>query len=92
VLTPIEINLLNLLNKSGSIRGTAQVGYALWPERIMQPQGAALAAGKVLRRLRDSGFVTSSVDNVLSRYDITENGRLALSKVEEGHRQFSFIE
>lgn len=45
-MTLIEHTLLRCLASQGPIRGTAQVGYALWPDRPMQPQGAALAAGK----------------------------------------------
>lgn len=77
--TTIEKTLIVLLAEKGSIRGTAHVGYALWPERRMQPQGAALAAGKVLRGLRDRGFVISYCDDVLSRYEVTASGREALA-------------
>lgn len=45
-MTSIELTLLQCLATQGPIRGTAQVGYALWPDRSMQPQGAALAAGR----------------------------------------------
>jgi len=76
--TPIERALVKLLVDNGSIRGTAQVGYALWPERAMQPQGAALAAGKVLRGLRDRGIIDSHFDAKLSRYEVTASGREAL--------------
>jgi len=44
-MTSIEQTLLRCLATQGPIRGPAQVGYALWPDRAMQPQGAALAAG-----------------------------------------------
>jgi hypothetical protein len=74
--TPIERALVTLFVDSGPIRGTAQVGYALWPERAMQPQGAALAAGKVLR---DCGIIDSHFEAKLSRYVVTANGREALA-------------
>ena len=77
--TPIERTLVELLVEHGAIRGTAQVGYALWPDRAMQPQGAALAAGKVLRGLRDRGTIDSNFDDKLSRYVVTASGREALA-------------
>lgn len=79
-MTPIEQTLLKRLASQGPIRGTAQVGYALWPERSMQPQGAALAAGKILRGLRDKGYVASHNESKLSRYEITKQGRVALAE------------
>jgi len=79
-MTPIEQALLHRLATTGPIRGTAQVGYALWPDRTMQPQGAALAAGKILRGLRDSGYVDSHYESKLSRYEITDQGRAALTQ------------
>jgi hypothetical protein len=60
-MTLIEHTLLRCLASQGPIRGTAKVGYALWPDRPMQPQGAALAAGKILRGLRDKGKVRCRV-------------------------------
>ena len=47
----------------------------------MQPQGAALAAGKVLRGLRDSGYIESYFESKLSRYEITSKGRAALAEL-----------
>jgi len=78
-MTSIELTLLQCLATKGPIRGTAQVGYALWPDRSMQPQGAALAAGKILRGLRDKGYVASHYESKLSRYEITNPGRAALA-------------
>lgn len=46
----------------------------------MQPQGAALAAGKVLRGLRDKEYVASHYESKLSRYEITNQGRIALAE------------
>ena len=46
----------------------------------MQPQGAALAAGKILRGLRDKGYVASHYESKLSRYEITNQGRTALAE------------
>ena len=40
----IQRSLIQLLERSGPICGTAAVGFALWPDRDMQSQGAALAA------------------------------------------------
>ena len=79
-MTPIEQTLLQRLASQGPIRGTAQVGYALWPKRSMQPQGAALAAGKILHGLRDKGYVASHSESKLSRYEITNQGRVALAE------------
>ena len=62
----LERKLVALLAQGGSIRGTAQVGYAIRPEREKRPQGAALAAGKVLRGLRDRGAIASHLEE--SRY------------------------
>ncbi len=78
--TPIERTLIALLVNGGQIRGTAQVGYALWPEPVMQPQGAALAAGKVLRGLRDRGLIDSHIEDRLSRYEVTNKGRDTLAE------------
>lgn len=50
----------------------------LWPDRSMQPQGAALAAGKVLRGLPNHRYVESHSESKLSRYEITNKGRAAL--------------
>ena len=77
-MTLIEHTLLRCLASQGPIRGTAQVGYALWPDRPILPQGAALAAGKILRGLRDKGCVASYGESTLSRYEITNQGRTAL--------------
>jgi hypothetical protein len=79
-MTLIEQTLLRCLATQGPIRGTAQVGYALWPDRSMQPQGAALAAGKILRGLRDKGYVDSHYESKLSRYEITTQGHVALAE------------
>jgi hypothetical protein len=77
--SPIERTLVALLIDGGPIRGTAQVGYALWPDRSMQPQGAALAAGKVIRRLHDTGAIERHVDATLARYEVTAIGRAWLA-------------
>lgn len=45
-MTSIEQTLLQCLATHGPIRGTAQVGYALWPDRSMQPQGARWPQGR----------------------------------------------
>jgi len=79
-MTSIEQTLLQRLASQGTIRGTAQIGYALWPDRSMQPQGAALAAGKILRGLCDKGYVASHSESKLSRYEITNQGRVALAE------------
>lgn len=78
-MTLTELTLLQCLATQGPIRGTAQVGYALWPDRSMQPQGAALAAGKILRGLRNKGYVASHYESKLSRYEMTNPGRTALA-------------
>lgn len=77
-MTPIQRQLLGKLKEIGPIRGTAQVGYALWPDRSMQPQGAAVAAGKVIRTLRAVGHVQVETENKLSVYSLTAAGSAAL--------------
>lgn len=78
-LSGIEKMLVALLVSGGPIRGTAQVGYALWPDRQLQPQGAAVAVGGILRRLRTMGFIVGYADAKLTRYEVTEAGRAALA-------------
>lgn len=78
-LRGIEKTLVALLVNGGPIRGTAQVGFALWPDRQMEPQGAALAAGEILRRLWTNGFVIGLADSNLTRYEVTDAGRTALA-------------
>lgn len=77
-MTSIQLQLLAHLAANGPVRGTAQVGYALWPDRAMQPQGAAVAAGKVIRALRTLGFLEVGTEANLAVYDINEGGRAAL--------------
>lgn len=77
-MTPIQRQLLSQLQNVGPIRGTAQVGYALWPDRSMQPQGAAVAAGKIIRALREFGYVEVGSDNKLAVYSLTVTGAAAL--------------
>ena len=79
-MSPIECTLIDVLATKGPIRGTAQVGYSLWPDRSMQPQGAAVAAGKVIRGLLDKKYIVSIEDNKLSRYEATQAGRDALEQ------------
>lgn len=81
-ISDIEYSLLKLLMQRGSIRGTAQVGFALWPDRRMQAQGAAVAAGNVLSRLRDRKMVRHSLDERTSTYTITGAGRRAITDYE----------
>jgi hypothetical protein len=77
-MTPIQRQLLAHLAANGPVRSTAQIGYALWPDRAMQPQGAAVAAGKVIRGLRTLGFLEVGTEANLAVYDINEAGRSAL--------------
>lgn len=93
-ISDIEYSLLKLLMQRGSIRGTAQVGFALWPDRRMQAQGAAVAAGNVLRRLRERKMVRHSLDERTSTYTITGAGRRAVVDHEEAkidRRQLSLL-
>jgi hypothetical protein len=78
-MTPIQCQLLGQLKDLGSIRGTAQVGYALWPDRSMQPQGAAVAAGKIIRTLRELGYVQVGCEGKLAVYSLTVTGAAALA-------------
>lgn len=94
-MTSIQRQLLSHLAANGSVRGTAQVGYALWPDRAMQPQGAAVAAGKVIRALRTLGFLEVGTDANLAVYDINAAGRSALQAEQltlADQRQMSLLD
>jgi len=61
-LTEIEQKLLTLLAEHGEIKGSANLGFLLWPESERNnrtPQGMALAAGRVARRLKDKRIITA---------------------------------
>ncbi|MFC5511130.1 hypothetical protein ACFPOU_08315 [Massilia jejuensis] len=73
-LSAIETELVALLEVKGPIHGTAQVGYALWPDREMQPQGAAIAAGGILRRLLDRAYIASALADNRRSYSVTASG------------------
>lgn len=72
-LSPIENELVALLGKS-PIVGTAEVGYRLWPNREMQPQGAACAANGILRRLLDRGYIESAQVGDRRSWSVTKTG------------------
>lgn len=76
-LSAIETELVALLETKGPIHGTAEVGFALWPDREMQPQGAAIAAGGILRRLLDRAYIASTLIDNRRSYSVTENGKEA---------------
>lgn len=73
-LSPIETDLVALLEKNGPIYGTAGVGYALWPDREMQPQGAAIAASRILRRLLDRAYIASTLVGDRRTCSVTASG------------------
>lgn len=73
-LSPIESDLVALLEE-GPIHGTAEIGYRLWPDREMQPQGAACAANGILRRLLDRHYIESSLVEHRRSYTVTAAGR-----------------
>lgn len=75
-LSPIENELVALLEQ-GAIVGTAEVGYRLWPDREMQPQGAACAANGILRRLLDRGYIQSTQVKDRRRWEVTDAGKEA---------------
>jgi len=75
-LSLIENELVALLEK-GPIVGTAEVGYQLWPDRDMQPQGAACAANGILRRLLDRGYIDSIQVDDRRSWSVTEAGSTA---------------
>lgn len=81
-LSSIEKRVLSLLVQ-GHVIGTSNVGYRVWPQRRMQPQGAALAAGNVLKRLRDRGLVASTEQGDQARHEITSLGQRELAAVAE---------
>lgn len=80
LLSPIEAALVNLLNDAGGISGAANVGYALWPDRDMQAQGAAFAAMGVLSRLQELGYCAAEPDGKGTTYSVTPQGMLALQR------------
>lgn len=75
-LSSIENELVALLEQ-GPIVGTAEVGYRLWPDREMQPQGAACAANGILRRLFDRGYIESAQVEDRRSWSVTNAGREA---------------
>lgn len=75
-LSPIENELVALLEQ-GTIVGTAEVGYRLWPDREMQSQGAACAANGILRRLLDRGYIESAQVGDRRSWSVTEAGSAA---------------
>lgn len=58
-MTEKEQKMYDLIKSAGEWQGTAALGLAMWPEgkNTRTPQGMALAAGKILRRLIDAGLV-----------------------------------
>lgn len=94
-MTPSECRVVRLLLKRGPIRGTAQVGFALWTDRVMTAQGAAVAAGGILRRLVNKRFVRTWIENGITVYACTTLGDHAqelerLSNIDP--RQLSLID
>lgn len=75
-LSPIENDLVALLEK-GPIVGAAEVGHQLWPDREMQPQGAACAVNGILRRLVERGYVEATQIKDRRSYAATPAGREA---------------
>jgi hypothetical protein len=75
-LSPIENDLVALLEK-GPILGAAEVGHQLWPDREMQPQGAACAVNGILRRLIERGYVEATQVEDRRSYAATPAGREA---------------
>lgn len=95
LLSPIEAALVNLLNDTGGIGGAANVGYALWPDRDMQAQGAAFAAMGVLSRLQDMRYCAGDTDGKTTTYIVTPLGMLALQRFRRSlvdPRQMSLLD
>ena len=80
-MSPVELRVLELL-KAGPITGTSEVGHALWPNRLMKPQGAALAVGSILRRLWTRTWVVPD-EGERTTWSITPAG---LKAIEEEYR------
>jgi hypothetical protein len=94
-MTPAERKVVRLLLTRGPIRGTAQVGFALWPDREMTPQGAAVAVGGILRRLVNKRYVRSWILDGITVWACTTLGDHAqemdrLSNIDP--RQLSLID
>lgn len=82
-LSSIQLRLLSVLAKEGPIRGTAKVGHVLWPDRDLQSQGAALAAGNVLRSLQQNGYVACRAtgrNRKSKSYRMTKAGQKVLAE------------
>jgi len=76
----VERRVVDLLARNGPITGTAAVGYGLWPDRDIQPQGAACAAGRIVSGLVGKGYVQYTMDDKRKCYAVTDAGRAALEE------------
>lgn len=90
-LTPIQIRALEVLRDQGPLI-TSMAGQEIWPDRkFKNSQGAALAGGGLLGKLRIRGLVEvkyrDRLDNEGSRWPdgwvLTSRGRAALRAAEE---------
>lgn len=94
-MTPIERTLLALLEREGPVVGTAALGRALWPDRDMQAQGAALAASGVLKRRMEQGHVATTEYDGRHQYHLTDAGSQALAAArlaDSDPRQLSLLD
>jgi len=92
-LWKIEKIILRVIIEQGSITGTSTVGFAIWPNRNIQPQGAAAGAGRFLRRLIDRGFVITTQDHTaLPCYRVTSIGHQVWKDETIDSRQMSLLE
>lgn len=94
-VSPIEAKLLALLERECEICGTAEVGFALWPDHDMQRKGAAIAAAKILGKLRVLNLIAVSETEAGPSYSVSALGRIALedyraSKIDK--RQLSLLD
>ena len=73
-MTPIELKAYNIIRDAGEFTGPAALGYCLWPEggSHRRPQGMALAAGKVVSRLRKAGYVYNVLNLGQSTFAVTQ--------------------
>lgn len=76
-MTEIQMKMYNTIKSAGAIRGTATLGFEVWPDGRASrlPQGMALVAGKIAGQLIKLGYVKARAEtrgDVLTTYTLTE--------------------
>ena len=73
-LSAIETKIVVLLEGTGQARAAAEIGYSLWPDRDIGPQGAGGVAGRILRRMLHLGYVEATLVEGGWAYEVTASG------------------